>query len=210
MIEKPALQRRHFLARALGLLAGGAWLGKLVKPREAAAGFSDQPFIGEIRMFAGNFAPAGWAFCSGQLMSIAENEALFALIGTTYGGDGQVTFALPDLRGRAPVHQGTSGAGSVLLGEMGGVETVTLLSTQIPAHSHTLVGSSTLGGTNDPTGRVPSRNPLGSPHYGGGIDTNLAANALATTGGTQPHDNMMPSLCVNFIISLYGVFPSQS
>lgn len=208
MTESPAIQRRHFLARALGLLTGGAWLGKqLVAPREAEAG---QPYIGEIRMFAGNFAPAGWAFCSGQLMPISENEALFALIGTTYGGDGQNTFALPDLRGRAPVHQGTGAGMTVALGEMAGVESVTLLTAQMPAHSHALQGSSTLGGTNDPTGRVPSRNPLGWPHYGGSIDTTLAANELVNTGGTQPHNNMMPSLGINFIISLFGVFPSQS
>lgn len=202
MSDTPVIRRRSFLARTVAFIAGGAWLmGK--GAREAVA--DDQPYMGEIRMFAGTFAPLGWAFCSGQLLSISQYDALFTLLGTTYGGDGQSTFALPDLRSRAPVHVGT-----VQLGELGGVEAVTLTTTQIPAHSHSLVGMSGPGDASDPAGRVPARNAAGAPHYSGGMDTNLAANALTTVGSSQPHDNMMPSLCINFIICLEGIYPTSS
>lgn len=164
------------------------------------------PFIGEIRMFAGNFAPVGWAFCNGALIPISENDALFNLIGTTYGGDGQNTFALPDLQSRVPVHVGPGFA----LGQSGGVESVTLTTSQIPAHSHVPLCNSDLGGQADPTGSVWAQTP-NSPYASGISPTiNMANNAIGPAGGSQPHDNMLPFLVVNFIISLFGIFPSQT
>ena len=204
MSTAPGIQRRGFLGRAFAALAG-VWLGgKSVAPAEAGPG--DTPFYGEIRMFAGDFAPLGWAFCDGQLLSIDDNSALYSLLGTYYGGDGQTTFGLPDLRSRAPVHVGLTTA----LGQAGGEENVVLTTSQMPAHSHALNGSSTPGEANDPTGRVPARNPLGWPHYGSNIDTSLAAGALTLAGSSLPHNNMMPSLCINFIICTDGVYPSRS
>jgi microcystin-dependent protein len=167
-----------------------------------------QPYVGEIRMFAGNFAPAGWMFCEGQLLPISENETLFNLIGTTYGGDGMETFALPDLRGRVPLHFGNG----FTLAETGGVETVTLTVNQIPAHSHPALGS-----TNSATGTAPQNNSLsalsGATNAAYGTDnpqTNMNAQALSSVGGSQPHNNFQPYLCVDFIISLFGIFPSQT
>jgi len=170
------------------------------------------PYIGEIRMFAGNFAPAGWAFCDGQLLAIAENDALFALIGTTYGGDGQTTFALPDLRGRIPIHQGT-GAGLTprSLGESAGSENVTLTVNQLPVHPHAFLGTSSNASATNPANAVvaaPSTIDLYRPATA--PNTNLAPNALGPTGGSQPHDNLQPFLCISFIISLFGIFPSQT
>jgi microcystin-dependent protein len=169
------------------------------------------PFIGEIRIFAGNFAPVGWSFCQGQTMSIAENEALFNLIGTTYGGDGQTTFNLPDLSSRVPVHQGSGGIGNVTLGQAGGTETVTLTTTQIPSHTHGLNGSSATATTAAPGGAVPAT-LAGVTTFAYGADappTTLAQQSLVGSGGNQPHDNMQPYLVVNFIISLFGIYPSQ-
>jgi len=201
---EPRTSRWSFLGRALAALAGVvvAWR---VRPAEAATE-SDTPFIGEIRLFAGNFAPSGWMFCEGQLLAISENDALFALIGTTYGGDGQSTFALPDLRGRAPIHVGPG----FVIGQMAGVETVTLTTSQMPAHSHAAGASAANGASDDPTGRVPARNAAGVPQYGAAADTTLAAGELLSTGGSQPHSNMQPYLGINYIISLFGVFPSQN
>ncbi len=162
------------------------------------------PYVGEIRMFAGNFAPAGWMFCQGQLLPISEYETLFNLIGTTYGGDGQNTFALPDLRGRLPVHQGSG----FTLAQSGGAETVILTSTQIPAHSHTVTAT-----TNSNTASLPGGNFLaaGPDIYDQNVPgTATMAAAISSVGGSQPHDNFQPYLCVNFILSLFGVFPSQS
>jgi len=165
------------------------------------------PYIGEIRIFAGNFAPSGWLFCEGQLLQIADNDALFNLIGTTYGGDGTTTFALPDLRGRIPIHVG-QGHG---LSEAAGVESVTLLVAQMPAHSHALQASQdpadpTSGPDGGVTGDAGSANPI----YGSAAPgTSLHASAVAASGGAQPHENLAPYLCVNFIISLFGIFPSQ-
>lgn len=166
------------------------------------------PFIGEIRMFAGNFAPAGWAFCSGQLLAIAENEALFNLIGTTYGGDGQENFALPDLQGRIPIHQGTAASGyNYVLGEQGGAEQVTLIAQQMPVHAHPLAS------TGSPTSGSPAGHAFGAP---AGTKLYTQVDGVADlegnqpAGGSQPHDNMMPYLAVHFIISLFGIFPSQS
>jgi microcystin-dependent protein len=168
-----------------------------------------QPYIGEIRMFAGNFAPAGWEFCAGQLMAIAENETLFQLIGTTYGGDGQSTFALPDLRGRAPMHQG---AGFVLA-ETGGSETVTLTLNQTPQHSHQVNGSASGAAVTSGAGNVPGT-MAGVTTFAYGTDqptTTLAPGIIVPSpGGSQPHENMQPYLCLSFIISLFGIFPSPT
>jgi microcystin-dependent protein len=168
-----------------------------------------QPYVGEIRMFAGNFAPAGWMFCDGTTMAIAENPTLFQLIGTTYGGDGQTTFNLPDLRGRAPIHFGT-GASSYQLGENGGVETVTLTVQQIPSHTHSLSASTAIGTQSNPGGNVLANSQGPQPYIQEDPDGNLNAQTLSPSGGSQPHDNLQPFLGVNFIISLFGIFPSQT
>ena len=163
------------------------------------------PFIGEIRMFGGNFAPQGWAFCNGALMAIDQNDALFQLIGTTYGGDGQTTFALPDLQSRIPLHVGPGFA----LGQAAGVETVTLITSQIPSHSHVAEGNSSAGTQSSPAGGVWAQSTLGQ--FSSAPPTvNMAPAALGSSGGSQPHDNMMPFLAVNFILSLFGIFPSQT
>lgn len=169
------------------------------------------PYVGEIRMFGGNFAPAGWAFCDGQLLSISEYETLFQLIGTTYGGDGQTTFALPDLRGRLPVHMGQGpGLSSRILGEMGGVESVTITTSQLPVHSHALVASSATATASSPAGNVPATSTSIDLYTTADPTDALAATALGSAGGSQPHENMMPYLCISFILSLYGIFPSPS
>jgi microcystin-dependent protein len=163
------------------------------------------PFIGEIRMFAGNFAPVGWAFCNGALMDIAQNDALFNLIGTTYGGDGQTTFALPDLQSRIPIHVGPGFA----LGQQAGVESVTLTTNQMPAHSHAAQANSSAGTQSGPAGGVWAQSTLGQ--FSSAAPTlPMAPAALGSSGGSQPHDNMMPFLVVNFILSLFGIFPSQT
>ncbi len=165
------------------------------------------PYIGEIRMWAGNFAPVGWLFCQGQLLPISENEALFQLIGTTYGGDGQETFALPDLQGRLPVHQGNG----MVLGQQAGVEEVTLTVNQIPAHTHPLVAAQALGNASSPAGNVLAESPGGvKPYIEGTPSVPMAATAIAPAGGSQPHTNLQPYLCINFIISLVGIFPPPS
>lgn len=169
-----------------------------------------QPYVGEIRLFAGNFAPAGWMFCDGALVPISENETLFQLIGTTYGGDGQTTYNLPDLRGRVPIHQG-SGAGlsGHVIGEMGGSEAVTLTSTQIPQHTHALRASSAL--SNGSAGGGGALAATAVNIYGSGDPTTpMAAQAVASVGGSQPHQNMAPFVGINYIISLFGIFPSPS
>jgi len=165
------------------------------------------PYVGEIRMFAGNFAPAGWALCQGQLLPISENETLFNLIGTTYGGDGQSTFALPNLASRLPVHQGQS----FVIGEAGGVETVTLTTSQIPAHGHVPQAFNSTGNQSSPTNGVwASSSPATQFSTENPPSVQMAASVIGATGGSQPHDNMVPYLCINFIISLFGVFPSQT
>ncbi|HEV7410128.1 MAG TPA: tail fiber protein [Bradyrhizobium sp.] len=166
-----------------------------------------QPYVGEIRMFAGNFAPAGWMFCEGQLLPISENETLFNLIGTTYGGDGQSTFALPDLRGRVPIHQGNG----FILAETGGVPEVTLTVNQIPAHTHPMIGSINVAQDTNPSGKIVGQIGGGAlPYIQDTTDTNLNAFAVLPVGGSQPHENMQPYLCVDFIISLFGIFPPPS
>ncbi|HYJ84724.1 MAG TPA: tail fiber protein [Pyrinomonadaceae bacterium] len=165
-----------------------------------------QPYVGEIRMFAGNFAPAGWMFCEGQLLPISENETLFQLIGTTYGGDGESTFALPDLRGRIPIHQGNG----FILAETGGAEEITLTVSQIPAHSHPMLATSSAGIEPNPAGKVTGEVTTGDIYLDDNPNTNMAAQAISPVGGSQPHTNFQPYLCVDFIISLFGIFPSPT
>lgn len=163
-----------------------------------------QPYVGEIRLFAGNFAPAGWMFCEGQLLSIAENDTLFNLIGTTYGGDGQDTFALPDLRGRIPVHQGNG----FVQGQAAGVEEVTLTVQQIPAHTHPLLASMDPASARSPAGNVFGRTPADGYASEFTPSAALAPQSIAAVGGSQPHTNMQPYLCIDYIISLFGIYPS--
>jgi microcystin-dependent protein len=165
-----------------------------------------QPYVGEIRIFAGNFAPAGWMFCDGQLLPISENETLFNLLGTMYGGDGQSTFGLPDLRGRLPLHQGNG----FVLAQNGGAETVTLQTQQIPAHTHPMLASTAPGTQNSPSNSVTASSASILLYIQDVTDNNLAASAVSPAGGSQPHTNFQPYLCVNFIISLFGIFPSQT
>ncbi|MEP6731837.1 MAG: tail fiber protein [bacterium] len=169
------------------------------------------PYIGEIRLFAGNFAPAGWSTCEGQLIPISDNDTLFNLIGTTYGGDGESTFALPNLSGRVPIHQG-QGPGSsfnYLIGEIGGVESTTLNSNQIPIHAHSFVAA-----TDSATGSTPLGNLLGdSPsiqlYVEAAPNVSLAVQSVPSAGGSQPHDNLQPYLSLTYIISMFGIFPTQ-
>ena len=167
-----------------------------------------QPYVGEIQMFAGNFAPAGWMFCEGQLLPISEYETLFNLIGTTYGGDGQYTFALPDLRGRIPVHQGNG----FVLAETGGAEAITLTISQIPSHNHAFLGNDNPGSASTPIGNYLAKNGA-IDSYTGDLSrglTPLNQNIVNRVGGSQPHNNFQPYLCVNFIISLFGIFPTPT
>jgi len=165
-----------------------------------------ESYLGEIRLFAGNFAPQGWALCNGQVLSIAENEALFALLGTTYGGDGQTTFALPNLQGRVPIHPNAT----YPRGGSGGVENVTLTANQLPAHTHLVNADTVLGAEDAPTNNVWSESASTIFSDGAGqTPVAMSAQVLSSVGGGQPHSNLMPSLTLSFIISLYGVFPPQ-
>ena len=175
-------------------------------------------FIGEVRPFGGNFAPAGWALCNGQLLQIADNSALYALIGTTYGGDGQTTFGLPDLQGRVPLHQGQgTGLTSRTIGEKSGTPTVTLLQGNLPAHSHSLNATAANATSSTVAGNLLPAKPTASNSH---LYTNqgttpptpdtLAPTACGTAGQSQPHDNMMPTLTVTYIIALQGIFPSRN
>ena len=170
-----------------------------------------QPFVGEIRMFGGNFAPAGWQFCNGQLVSISENEALFQLIGTTYGGDGQSTFALPNLQSRVPLHMGQgTGLSPRPIAEAAGVESVTLTTQQIPPHSHPLAVSSESGTQSAGAGALLASGSTVRLFRPATPNQPMAVAAIAPAGASQPHDNMQPYLCVNYMISMFGIFPSQS
>ncbi|MCR9065533.1 MAG: tail fiber protein [Cytophagales bacterium] len=171
-----------------------------------------EPFLAEIRIFAGNFAPRGWAFCSGQLLPIAQNTALFSLIGTTYGGDGRTTTALPNLKGRAPMHPGRGpGLTSRSLGQKGGTETVTLTEAQMPNHSHSLRTSSVVANTSDPTQGVPALSDGTSSNFNNaGSSVKLASETVSSVGGSQAHNNIQPFLTLNFIIALVGLYPSRS
>lgn len=165
-----------------------------------------QPYIGEIRMFAGNFPPVGWMFCEGQLLPISENETLFNLIGTTFGGDGQSTFGLPDLRGRLPIHQGNG----FILAETGGAEEVTLTVNQIPAHSHPLLASGDTGNQVNVAGSLTCNSQGAIPYIEDPPSVNMNAGCVTPVGGSQPHTNFQPYLCINFILSLFGLFPSPT
>lgn len=166
-----------------------------------------QPYVGEIRMFGGNFAPAGWMFCAGQLLPISEFDTLFNLIGTTYGGDGQSTFQLPDLRGRAPLHQGNG----FVMAQTGGAEQVTLTVQQYPLHNHNMQGSSGIANSPNATNNVVARSPQEKAFLSSSPTVAMASQFLLPyTGGSQPHENLQPYLCISFIISLFGIFPSPT
>ena len=170
-----------------------------------------EPYVGEIRMFAGNFAPNGWMFCQGQTLPISENDVLFQLIGTTYGGDGQETFNLPNLASRVPIHMGTGKDGvTYQLGEMAGTEQETLTIQQIPSHNHALLASTGPGSLNAPAGNVTGESASVKIYIEDTPGTPMNASAISPVGGSQPHENTQPFLCINFIISLFGVFPSQT
>ena len=170
-----------------------------------------QPYVGEIRMFAGNFAPAGWMFCDGQLLPISENETLFQLIGTTYGGDGEETFALPNLQSRVPIHMGTGPDGtSYTLAEMAGTEQETLSVQQMPIHSHSMLATTDGGLSNSPGGNILANSSALKLYTGSAPSSPLKADAITPAGGSQPHENTQPFLCINYIISLFGIFPSPT
>jgi microcystin-dependent protein len=170
-----------------------------------------QPFVGEIRMFAGNFAPNGWMFCEGAPLPISENDVLFQLIGTTYGGDGEETFNLPNLASRVPIHMGTGPDGTTYqLGEMAGTEQETLTVQQIPNHTHPLTASTDVASAQPPSNAVLAQSTVADMYIQDSPDGQLAASAVAPAGGSQPHENTQPFLCINFIISLFGVFPTQT
>ena len=169
-----------------------------------------EPYVGEIRIVGFTFAPVDWAFCDGSLIAISQNETLFNLIGTTYGGDGQNTFALPDLRGRVPVHMGSSSQGSFILGEVAGTETVTLTTTQMPAHTHTPVASAGDGSSDVPTNNTWANWTGAQYNSATPVSAPMRSGAVGLAGSSQPHDNLIPFLVINFIISLYGIYPSQS
>jgi microcystin-dependent protein len=167
-----------------------------------------QPFVGEIRMVGFNFAPVGWAFCDGSTQSIDQNTALFQLIGTTYGGDGTTTYNLPNLLGRLPIHQGIDTSGNpYVLGQISGTETVTLTTQQIPSHNHPLQAASSAATMTNPTALTLAASNVDV--YVTPTSPTATIDASTLSGGSQPHDNLMPFLCINFIISLFGIFPSQ-
>ncbi len=168
-----------------------------------------QPYVGEVRIFGGNFAPSGWAFCNGQLLPISENDALFNLIGTTYGGDGENTFAVPDLRGRIPLSFGDGAGAGWQLGQIGGTETVTLTSQQMPVHTHPVLAADAAASSTTPTGNVWAT-WADSPYNTAAPNALMDPSATSVVGGNQPHENHVPSLGLSFIISLYGIFPSPS
>ena len=170
-----------------------------------------EPFVGEIRMFAGNFAPRGWALCDGQLLAVSQNDALFSLFGTIYGGDGRTTFGLPDLRGRIPIHAG-SGPGLSLrrLGAKGGAEKVTLTVSQLPGHTHGMKAAGDLADSPDPGNNVLAKSTTVDLYINEPPSAALDADAISKVGGSQSHTNLMPFLAINFIVALFGIFPSRS
>jgi microcystin-dependent protein len=172
-----------------------------------------EPFLGEIRMFGGNFAPTGWAMCNGQLMAISQNTALFSILGTTFGGNGTTTFGLPDMRGRAPVHQGSGpGLSTYVLGQMTGSENVTLSQNQMPIHSHIVNADSNGGGKTTPTSNFPGAvsGTAAEKIYSSASTTTMNPVMIANAGGSQPFPIIQPILCVTFIIALVGIFPSRN
>ncbi|MDQ8736049.1 tail fiber protein [Paenibacillus sp. LHD-38] len=171
-----------------------------------------EPYVGEIRMFAGNFAPEGWALCNGSIIPIAENEVLFMLLGTTYGGDGQTNFGLPNLASRIPIGQGTNpqNGTTYTLGEQGGTENVTLTVNELPAHTHPVYASDAPGTLNSPNGAVWATQTSKNIYSNAAVEGQMNPQSITPAGGNQPHVNMMPYLPINFIIALAGVFPPQS
>jgi microcystin-dependent protein len=165
-----------------------------------------QPYVGEIRMFAGNFAPNGWALCQGQVLSIAQNDVLFNLIGTTYGGDGQTTFNLPNLGSRVPIHQGSG----YVIGQAAGTESVTLTQQQMPQHNHPVACNSASSSSPAPAGTYFGATSSYAYDLGAAANASMSPATVGFTGGNQPHDNLMPYVAINFIISLFGVYPSQT
>ena len=170
-----------------------------------------EPFLGEIRLFAGIFAPQGWAFCEGQLLPVSQNDALFSLLGTVYGGDGRITFGLPDMRGRIPIHAGQGpGLSSYRLGAKGGAENVTLTANQIPSHTHNVKGVNDFADATTPGGNVPAQSTIADLYASVAPTVDMNAAAVPNVGGSQPHSNLMLFLCVNFIIALQGIYPSRT
>lgn len=172
-----------------------------------------EPFVGEIRMFAGNFAPRGWAFCDGQLLAVSQNDALFSLLGTIYGGDGRTTFGLPDLRGRIPLHQGTGpGLSQRRLGSKSGAENVTLTTNQLASHSHDFNASTADADTQVPLGKVLGESTTNLRYLKNASPSAARLNSasLSNTGGSRSHTNMQPTLCLHYIIALFGIYPSRS
>lgn len=169
-----------------------------------------EPFVGEIRMFAGNFAPRGWAFCDGQLLAVSQNDALFSLLGTIYGGDGRTTFGLPDLRGRVPIHAGDGpGLSPRRLGQKAGEEKVTLTTNQLPGHSHLMRADTAFADQTDPTNNILAQSTVANLYFETAPSMSLASSAITSTGGSRAHTNLMPFLCVHFIIALVGIYPSR-
>ena len=204
----PPVARRGFLAKAGAVIAGAVLLGRVSKGEAATQ--STTPYLGEIMLFAGNFAPVGWMACDGQVLSIALYQALFSILGTNFGGDGRTTFGLPDLRGRAPIHFGQGpGLSAHAVGEMSGVEAVTLLSSQMPAHNHPAVADSGVGTSDAPANLVPARNAAGAPQYAVGNGTAMSAAHIGVAGGGLPHNNMPPYLVMTYCIAITGVFPTR-
>ena len=169
-----------------------------------------EPFVGEIRMFAGNFAPRGWAFCDGQLLAVSQNDALFSLFGTIYGGDGRTTFGLPDLRGRLPIHAGSGpGLSPRRLGAKAGSEKETLTVNQLPSHSHAFRANTAFANETGPGGNVLAQSTTLNQYFEAGQTAELAASAVTAVGGSRSHSNLMPFLCINFIVALVGIYPSR-
>lgn len=168
-----------------------------------------EPFVGEVRMFAGNFAPRGWAFCDGQLLAVSQNDALFSLLGTIYGGDGRTTFGLPDLRGRVPIHPGSGpGLSPRRLGAKAGSEKETLIVNQLPSHTHEVRASSSIAQNTSPVGNALA-SPTGDLYTASAPNTNMASSSITALGGSRSHSNLQPFLCIHFIIALFGIYPSR-
>jgi microcystin-dependent protein len=208
----PTQERRSFLKRIAAFVAGGAVAAGVKNAwAETQAPQGIDPFIGEIMLVAWPApTPPGWAECSGQVLSISQNTALFSLLGTTYGGNGITTFALPDLRGRAPIHRG-QGPGLINrnMGEAGGAEQVTLITSQMPQHSHALLASAGVGTQDTPVNGYPARDAAGTPAYAASGAGVMAPGAMAQAGANLPHENMSPFLCMRYLIALQGIYPSS-